>query len=243
MNKTMRHTLIILTALLLPPLAAAHAADNPKPAGPNVIVILTDDQGYADLSSQHQLPDIKTPNIDALAAQGVRMTAGYVTAPQCSPSRAGLICGRYQQRFGLDTIPDNPMPLEENTIPKRLKKASYVSGMVGKWHLDPNPTCVKWARKNLPQLKPGKNGSVAIPEEYLRQYSSLAQGFDECFQGEMHQYFATFGLDGRVLDPRGTMIQQSGYRLDTQTAAALAFLKRHHDQPFAAAGDSELRAE
>ena len=229
MNKITFHA---LTALLLAPLAGLHAADNPKPAKPNVIVILTDDQGYADLSSQRQLPDVKTPNIDALAAQGVRMTAGYVTAPQCSPSRAGLISGCYQQRFGLDTIPDDPMPLEENTIPKRLKKAGYVSGMVGKWHLDPNPMSVKWARKNLPQIKPGKDGHVAIPEKYIQQYSSLAQGFDECFQGEMHEYFATFDLAGRTLDPHGVMIQQSGYRLDTQTAAALAFLKCHHEQPF-----------
>jgi arylsulfatase A-like enzyme len=173
---------LALAVLLLAPLAALHAADAPQRNKPNIIVILTDDQGYADLSSQHQLPDIKTPNIDTLAAQGVRMTAGYVTAPQCSPSRAGLISGRYQQRFGLDTIPDNPMPLEEQTIPKRLKKAGYVSGMVGKWHLDPNPTCVKWARKNLPEVTPGKDGSVAIPKDCIRQYSSLAQGFDPTFR-------------------------------------------------------------
>jgi arylsulfatase A-like enzyme len=191
--KTMKRYIALLVVpflfitLLLAPLAALHAAGAPKPAKPNIIVILTDDQGYADLSTQHQLPDIKTPNIDALATQGMRMTAGYVTAPQCSPSRAGLLSGRYQQRFGLDTIPDDPMPLEENTIPKRLKKAGYVSGMVGKWHLDPNPTSVKWAHKHLPELNPGKDGHVTIPEQSVRQYSALAQGFDECFQGEMHQ--------------------------------------------------------
>ena len=102
------------------------------------------------------------------------------------------------------------MPLEENTIPKRLKKAGYVSGMVGKWHLDPNPTCVKWARKNLPEVKPGKDGHVTIPERSIRQYSALAQGFDECYQGEMHDYFATFDLDGHMLDPHGTMIRAIG---------------------------------
>ncbi len=215
---------IILTTLLQAQLAALHAAE--KTIGkPNIIVILTDDLGYADLSCQHQLPDIRTPNIDALAGRGVRLTAGYVTAPQCSPSRAGLISGRYQQKFGLDTIPDDPMPLEEQTIPKRLKKAGYVSGMVGKWHLDPNRLSVKWAHKNLPDLKPGKDGEVAIPGQYIRQYSALGQGFDECFQGEMHQYFASFDCDGKTLDPHGTLIQQSGYRLDTQTAAALALLE------------------
>ena len=229
----MKPTLISITALLLTPLAALHAANVPRPAGkPNIIVILTDDHGYADLSSQRQVSDIKTPNIDRLAAEGVRMTAGYVTAPQCSPSRAGLIAGRYQQRFGLKHNPDVPMPLEEQTIPKRLKKAGYVSGQVGKWHLDPNATSVNWARKNLPELKPGKDGRVAIPGQLYKTYSALAQGFDECFQGEMHSYLATFDCDGNTLDPQGTMVKQSGYRLETQTAAALAFLKRNHEQPF-----------
>ena len=229
----MKLTLLSITALLLAPLAALHAANAPRPAGkPNINVILTDDHGYADLSSQRQVSDIKTPNIDRLAAEGVRMTAGYVTAPQCSPSRAGLIAGRYQQRFGLNHNPDVPMPLEEQTIPKRLKKAGYVSGQVGKWHLDPNATSVNWARKNLPELKPGKNGLVAIPGQLYKTYSALAQGFDECFQGELNSYFATFDCDGKTLDPQGTIVKQSGYRLETQTAAALAFLKRHHEQPF-----------
>ena len=64
---------------------------------PNIIIVFTDDQGYADLGSQRILNDIHTPNLDLLAAEGVRMTSGYVTAPQCSPSRAGLLTGRYQQ--------------------------------------------------------------------------------------------------------------------------------------------------
>ena len=65
---------------------------------PNIIVIFTDDHGYADLGSQGVLDDIHTPHIDALADAGVRMPAGYVTAPQCVPSRAGLLSGRYQNR-------------------------------------------------------------------------------------------------------------------------------------------------
>lgn len=72
------------------------------PARPNVIVIFTDDQGWADLSCQGSVDDIRTPHIDRLAREGVRMTAGYVTAPQCVPSRTGLLTGRYQQRFGVD---------------------------------------------------------------------------------------------------------------------------------------------
>lgn len=228
-----RSHVLAIAPLLLAPLAAHGGAAPATPAQrPNIIVILTDDQGYADLTIQHQLPDIKTPHIDALAAQGVRMTAGYVTAPQCSPSRAGLISGRYQQKFGLDTIPDDPMPLTERTIPKRLKEAGYVSGMVGKWHLDPNALCLKWAHQNLPDVHPDAHGRVEIPAKYMRKYSALAQGFDECFQGEMQNYFATFGLDGKTLDPHGTMIVERSYRLDVQTDAALAFLKGHHEQSF-----------
>jgi len=227
----MKYNFTLLTTLLLVPLAALPAAEK-KNDKPNIIVILTDDHGFADLSSQRQVSDIKTPNIDRLAAQGVRLTAGYVTAPQCVPSRAGLMSGRYQQRFGLNHNAEAPMPLEEQTIPERLKKAGYVSGQVGKWHLEPNATSVKWARKNLPQITPGKDGRVAIPGQYFKTYSALGQGFDECFQGEENSYFATFDCDGKTLDPHGTIVKQSGYRLETQTAAALAFLKRNHEQPF-----------
>ncbi|MEY4298822.1 MAG: Arylsulfatase precursor, partial [Verrucomicrobiota bacterium] len=67
---------------------------------PNVIVIISDDQGYADLGLHNFRKDIKTPNLDQLARGGVLFTDGYVTAPQCSPSRAGMLTGRYQQRFG-----------------------------------------------------------------------------------------------------------------------------------------------
>ena len=197
---------------------------------PNVIVILADDQGYADLGVQGQVKDIRTPNLDALAAGGVRCTSGYVTAPQCSPSRAGLISGRYQQKFGLDTIPDDPMPLAEVTIPKRLKRAGYVSGMVGKWHLDPNALSLKWARTNLPAAKPEAPGRIVIPEKYIRQFSALAQGFDECFQGEMSHYFANYDLNARTLNPHGKDVNEPGFRLDIQTKAALAFLQRHHGQ-------------
>ena len=104
----------------------------------NTIVIFTDDHGFADLACQDIRKDIRTPHIDALAAGGVRMTSGYVSAPQCVPSRAGLLSGRSQNRFGVES---NGMSLDgfnaQETIAERLKKAGYATGMTGKWHLGP----------------------------------------------------------------------------------------------------------
>ncbi|NQT88424.1 sulfatase-like hydrolase/transferase, partial [bacterium] len=103
---------------------------------PNIIVIFTDDHGYTDLSCQGIAADIRTPHIDKLAAGGMRMASGYVTAPQCVPSRAGLMTGIYQNRFGVES---NGKPLDgfnrALTIAERLKKAGYATGMTGKWHL------------------------------------------------------------------------------------------------------------
>jgi len=131
--------LAIFLALGLLHSTASAAADKP-----NVIVIFTDDHGYADLSCQGVLSDVKTPHIDALAAAGVRMTSGYVTAPQCVPSRAGLLTGRYQNRFGLES---NAEPLDgfnaQQTIAERLRQAGYATGMSGKWHLGPPPEIVR----------------------------------------------------------------------------------------------------
>lgn len=105
---------------------------------PNIILIFTDDHGWPDIGSAGVYDDLKTPHLDQLAADGVRCTNGYVTAPQCVPSRGGLLAGRDQSRFGLET---NGSPLEgfnaEATIGERLQKQGYKTGQIGKWHLGP----------------------------------------------------------------------------------------------------------
>lgn len=112
---------------------------------PNLVIILTDDQGYWDVGF-NGCTDIPTPHIDRIAKEGVRFTNGYVTYPVCSPSRAGMITGRYQGRFGYHRNPTlNPfdsmagLPVEEENIAEILKKVGYHSGVIGKWHLGTHP--------------------------------------------------------------------------------------------------------
>ena len=106
-------------------------------ARPNILVIVSDDHGYADVGV-HGLKDFATPHLDSIAKNGIRCANGYVTAPQCAPSRCGLLTGRYQQRFGYEFNNDSAgvgLPLGETTLADRLKAAGYATGIVGKWHL------------------------------------------------------------------------------------------------------------
>jgi arylsulfatase A-like enzyme len=115
--------------------AAAYSADAVKP---NVLVIVADDLGWGELGCQGN-SEIPTPHTDSIAKNGVRFTSGYVSGPYCSPTRAGLMTGRYQQRFGHEfnpgpTAPDN-FGIKQSTIANRLKDVGYATGMFGKWHL------------------------------------------------------------------------------------------------------------
>ena len=105
----------------------------------NVVVILADDLGYGDVGS-YGSEIISTPHIDALAANGVRLTRGYVSHPVCAPSRAALLTGRYQQRFGYEFNPvgrdrTSGVDTSESMIPGLMKQAGYATGIIGKWHL------------------------------------------------------------------------------------------------------------
>lgn len=199
---------------------------------PNIIVIFTDDQGYADIGANGQVDDIKTPNIDLLAETGVRMTSGYVTAPQCIPSRAGLLSGKYQQRFGLDHNGTIPLPLNETLISQRMQKAGYVTGMTGKWHLEPNHQQELWVNENMPELgDPKKVKPSDIPFERKTPYMSSNRGFDQTFQGYINRYWANYSLDNDETF-NAKWIEQEGYRLDIQTDATVKFIENNKDKPF-----------
>ncbi len=172
---------------------------------PNIVIILADDLGYDDVGFNGS-PDIPTPNLDALAANGALCTDGYVTAPYCSPSRAGLLTGRYQQRFGYDSEPeqdnDNPLqglPLTEYTLAELLKPAGYVCGIYGKWHVGV-----------APDLFP------------------LERGFDEFvgFLGSQSRYY------NAVLYRNNTTYTETRYLTDAFTQEAVAFIQEHASQPF-----------
>jgi len=169
---------------------------------PNILFIVGDDMGYADVGF-HGCKDIPTPQLDALAAAGVRFTSGYVSGPYCSPTRAGLLTGRYQNRFGHEFNPGAPnagLPLTEKTIADRLKAAGYATGLVGKWHLG-----------STPEMQPQKRG--------------LDEFFG--FLGGAHSYFASAGI------LRGTEpVKDLDYTTDAFGREAAAFVERHKDKPW-----------
>lgn len=134
-----------LALLVCLSLFAAVNAPAANTTPPNILLIVADDLGYQDVGFMG-CRDIPTPHLDRLAASGVRCTSGYVSYPVCSPSRAGFLTGRYQQRFGHEFNPKwNPadtthgLPLSQTTIADSLRAAGYATGIVGKWHLGAHP--------------------------------------------------------------------------------------------------------
>lgn len=181
---------------------------------PNVLLIYTDDHGWADLGAQGVNADVRTPNLDRLAADGVRFTRGYVTAPQCTPSRAGVITGLYQNRFGVEHN-NLAMGQEVVTLPERLKQAGYVTGISGKWHLD---------------IEGGQKGK-GMKARYNPELLPHRQGFDEYFTGFMQDYLASHALDGTPFADAPRAVRDPRCRVVIQTEGALSFLGRRAKQP------------
>jgi arylsulfatase A len=122
---------------------STRAEDNSQTTRPNVLLILADDLGYADLGC-YGGKDIRTPNLDRLAEEGVRLTDFYASSPICTPTRASLIPGRYPQRFGFDWVirydeKDRGLPSRGASLPQLLRNRGYATALFGKWHLGYKP--------------------------------------------------------------------------------------------------------
>ena len=184
-----------------------------EPERPNVIIIITDDQGYGDLGCTGN-PHVKTPNIDNFAKESIRFTNFYVS-PVCAPTRASLMTGRYSLRTGIrDTYNGGAiMASNEVTLAEMLKQADYKTGIFGKWHLGDN-----------------------YPSR------PMDQGFDESLihlsggMGQVGDFTTYFKGDRSYFDPilwhNGKQEAYEGYCSDIFADKAIAFIEKNHEQPF-----------
>lgn len=203
----MKPTLTALAFLSL--FGAAAAAEKPS-AKPNIVLILADDLGYGDLGC-YGSKRVKTPNIDRLAREGLRFTDFHSNGSTCSPTRAALMTGRYQQRSGIEETLSEKSPglkANERTIAEYLKPAGYATAVIGKWHLGSKPD------------------SAALPNR---------QGFDE-FRGARHggvDYVSHIDRYGR-LDwwENEKPLAEVGYATDLLSDHAVKFVEHQREKPF-----------
>lgn len=230
----------ILIALLFASITGVTAQQRSSTTGgqasrkPNVVFILGDDLGYCDIS-MYGCKDIPTPNIDSIGKNGIKFTNAYVSAPVCSPSRAGLMTGRYQQRFGFEfnagplqraiNNKDMGLPLTEITLAQAMKKAGYATGMVGKWHMGMND-----------RYMPTQRGF----DEYFGFLFGANLYIDPNKPGVMSRPGAVEG-GGSTASSRSpqnpifrntTPIEEDEYLTDAFSREAVAYIDRHQKEPF-----------
>jgi arylsulfatase A-like enzyme len=200
------HVVVAIALVLL----GGAAAGGERP--PNVVLLLADDLGYADVGFTGGV-DIPTPSIDRIAAEGARFPQGYVTCPVCSPTRAGLVTGRYQQRFGhefntgglRDDWAGIGLPVTESTLADRLRAVGYVTGAIGKWHLGRDP-----------------------------KFHPNARGFAEWYgflSGARSYWNDARGKRSPILRDREA-VEENEYLTDAFGREAEAFVARHRERPF-----------
>lgn len=196
--------------LLTSSAALASSQQKPLPRKPNVVVFLVDDMGYADLSS-YGSKDIKTPHIDRLAREGAKFTNFYSNGPVCTPTRAALMTGRYQQRVGLEwAIPpgrkEPGLETKEISLARLLKNQGYATALFGKWHLG-----------------------------YKPEFSPNAHGFDKFFgilSGNVDHY-SHREINGEPdLYEDGKPVTTEGYLTDLLADKAESWIEANQEQPF-----------
>ncbi len=213
---------------LLAVLAALPGSVDAAPPGrrPNIVLIVADDLGYAELGCQGAT-DVRTPHIDSIAHHGIRFISGYVTAPVCSPSRAGLLTGRYQQRFGHELnaigpqnrLPHVGLPTSEKTIADDFRAAGYATGIVGKWHLG-----------GTEPYHPERRGFGEF-FGFLHEGHFYVEGRHNGVVSRLRPDEPPYDDQNPVL--RGTQpVGDFGYLTGAFTREAVAFIDRHRDRPF-----------
>ena len=208
----MRRLVFLLSVVVAAAALSSTQAQVGNAPRPNVVLIITDDVGYGDFGS-YGAPDIKTPYIDGLARDGVRLTDFYANGATCTPTRAGLISGRYQQRFGLewplgarsgDSV--RGLPVTGRSLPQLLKANGYATALIGKWHLG-----------------------------WTSEFSPNAQGFDYFFgfkSGFTDYYEHTYGDGEPDLFENEGPVKVPGYMTDLITERSIRFIEQNAQRPF-----------
>jgi arylsulfatase A-like enzyme len=195
---------LFVAAMWIP---AIHSAE--APAKPNIVVFLADDEGYGELGCQGN-KEIPTPHIDSIAANGIRFTNGYVSGPYCSPTRAGLMTGRYQTRFGHEWNPGGArstagLPVSETTLAQRMKDLGYATCAVGKWHLGE-----------------------------AEQFLPMKRGFDEFYGTLANTSFfdPKLFVDSRISPDVRKIDDETFYTTDEYAVRAVDWIEKNKSKPF-----------
>ncbi|MEM7454107.1 MAG: sulfatase-like hydrolase/transferase [Planctomycetota bacterium] len=209
----LKSPIVLIALLVLSTVFQPVEAQSIQTKMPNVVVLFSDDAGYADFGFQPDCSeDMKqlTPYIDSIAADGARFSNAYMSGPVCSPSRAGLMTGRYQQRFGYDNnLPpgfESGLDLSETFMSTRLRELGYSTGLIGKWHLG-----------------------------YPDQYHPNERGFDwfyGCLQGSRSYFPIEQPSPHRVILENREPTAETSYVTDRFGEAACRFITEHKDEPF-----------
>lgn len=254
MTRWLFNELAVCAALMccLATFSAAGYSQTIVESRPNIVLLVADDLGYGETGCQGN-SQIPTPHIDSLAARGVRFTNGYVTAAFCSASRAGLLTGRYQNRFGYEFNPigaknEDPLaglPPQQKTLADHLQVAGYTTGLIGKWHLG-------GTAKYHPQRRGFDEffgflheGHYFVPPPYhgvttMLRRKALPNGLmgrwqsrDEktVYSTHMGSMEPDYDANNPVLRS-GQPVKETEYLTDALTREAVGFVDRNADRPF-----------
>ncbi|QDT43917.1 Arylsulfatase [Gimesia alba] len=217
---------------------------------PNIIILLADDLGYGELGCQGN-PQIPTPHIDSIAADGIRFTQAYVTAPNCSPSRAGLLTGKIPTRFGYEFNPigarnEDPgtgLPPAEQTLAELLHDQGYTTGLIGKWHLGGAADYHPYRHGFDEFFGFVHEGHYFVPPPYqgvttMLRRKTIPGGGKGRWMSDNLIYSSHMGHDEPDYDANnpiirgGQPVEETAYLTDAFTREAVSFIDRHQDKPF-----------